>query len=611
MMHVLDGTQQKKKIKTIYLVSQFIESKTIKDLDSKKMNQIFGANLKVELRYLVAMGLLQEDQSITTQLKRMINTLLYDVSFHSAYIKVTSKGRALVRGFEDKLETDRQRTHEELDSYLLQGDITNAIEILRTFYYGNTPITPSIWGDNTQPKTSTIQAALFIVEDKIDLDGFEELNNEELATIKLQAMELCLSDTLLIDRLPRLKKNLHRNGNSWLVNLLRNKAQQQALLSQSYHDNIVEEPVGQDSQLESISNQNAAYSSTVTDFDSRMLLPKVRTTLRFKITIPYIILATFISIIGAFILTQALLDSIEQRFFNQLIETGKLASDRMVIEENRLLETMRLIANTDGITQTIEDGQAEELRKLVLPLAVNSQQLAIEILDSNGISILSMRRDINDPIEVYEYSRGENSFSSWEIVKSVLARIIDDSERDKFAGFIRADWGDYFYTSGPIVDDGGKLVGVVLIGKPISTLVKGFRDDTLAHVTLYDMTGSFLSTSLLIDDVENYRISSQDVSDVIGTQDAQSLIRQIQVASIAYRELLGPWEARNGADLGIMGTALPESFLVNPSDNTRLQIFILLFLGLTIIISTGIYIARRITKPLMTVVNATQQVRAR
>lgn len=603
-----DVTLKKKKLKTIYLVSQFIEPKTTKDLDDMKMNQIFGRNLMIELRFLSNLGLIQQDKSLFIQLKRIVNSVLYDIPLKSIYIKTTAKGRSLVSGFEKKLESDRERSHTALDEYLLQGDLKAAVEVLRVFYYGNSPLTPLIWGDDAQPKTMTLQAARYILENKIDITDLTDVEDAELTSLQLQAAELCLSNTLLIDRLTKVKRQLHKNSNSWLVAQLHARAIQKAMMTESYQANIVETATGSDSYVIQSRMEAHVDASLSGDADGRMLLPKVKTSIRFKITIPYIILASIITIIGAFILTQALLDSIEQRFFNQLIETGKLASDQMVIEENRLLETMRLIANTEGVPQSITLSDAEELRKLVLPLATNTRQLAVEVLDIKGVSVLSMRRDADDPIEDYEYSRGDSSFADWDIVKPVLGRVIDDNNRDKFAGFVDANWGDYFYTSGPILDDTKNLVGVVLIGKPVDDLVKEFREDTLAQVTLYDLSGNLVASSLLNDEIEKQPINSSEVSSILDIQDEQSIMRNVKIASISYRELLGPWEARNGNDLGVMGTALPESFLVNPSQNTRIQIFALLLMGVTIIIAIGVYIARRITKPLKLVVDATQQV---
>jgi adenylate cyclase len=94
-----------------------------------------------------------------------------------------------------------------------------------------------------------------------------------------------------------------------------------------------------------------------------------------------------LAVAAAFVLSRVVLDTIEERFTNQLIEAGKLTNDWMVGEEDRLLETLRLIAHTQGLPNAVLAADAEQLRRFILPLAVNSQEEAIEILDRQGTSV--------------------------------------------------------------------------------------------------------------------------------------------------------------------------------------------------------------------------------
>ena len=57
----------------------------------------------------------------------------------------------------------------------------------------------------------------------------------------------------------------------------------------------------------------------------------IRFPIRMKITLPYLILAFIIAMVGAYIVTQVVFDTIEERFTNQLLETGKIASESIVI----------------------------------------------------------------------------------------------------------------------------------------------------------------------------------------------------------------------------------------------------------------------------------------
>ena len=56
-------------------------------------------------------------------------------------------------------------------------------------------------------------------------------------------------------------------------------------------------------------------------------ITRIRFPIRLKVTLPYLILALLIATTGAYLLTRVVLDTVEERFTNQLIETRKLASE--------------------------------------------------------------------------------------------------------------------------------------------------------------------------------------------------------------------------------------------------------------------------------------------
>lgn len=346
-------------------------------------------------------------------------------------------------------------------------------------------------------------------------------------------------------------------------------------------------------------------------------LPKVRVPVRVKITLPYTILALLLALAAAYVVSQIILDTLEERFTNQLIEAGKLTNDWMVREEERLLETLRLLSHTQGLPAAVAAQDAERLREIALPLAVNYQEEAIEILDTQGASVLSLRHRANGNLEDYDATRGESVFSQWNFVQAVQQQQVDHG-RDKFAGLARALWGDYLYVSGPIVDDQGNQTGVILVGKSLSTIVRQVRQDTLAHITIYNFNGQPLVSSLSLFDQAQLSLTPKDVSQVLAQQDEQTLIRPLQVASINYSEIVGPWEvrefsspasaARTNNDVGIIGVSLAETFLARPGQITRLQIFGLTAIAFVLIIGLGVFLANRITVPLLRVVEASSKV---
>lgn len=336
-------------------------------------------------------------------------------------------------------------------------------------------------------------------------------------------------------------------------------------------------------------------------------LPKVRIPIRTKIILPYLFLALLIALGAAYIISQIVFDSLEERFANQLIESGKLASEWMYREEERLLSSMRLMANTEGVAAAIQDRQAERLRELTYGIAVENQEEAVEILDSQGYLLFSMHHRRGGNIEEYEFSKdGDQSFLDWEFVRKV-AQQQSDGYSDKFSGLANAAEVDYFYIAGPILDSQGVQVGTILVGKSLVTIVQEMRSETLAQISLYDLNGGTLSSTFsqpldLSQTLAAQTLANQDTSSQTRTQ------RDLQVANIDYQEILGPWEIRDNSDIGILGASLPLNFYVKTDRTTRVQITLLLGVTFLMVIVLGLSLSRIITRPLLTLVKASTQV---
>ena len=278
-------------------------------------------------------------------------------------------------------------------------------------------------------------------------------------------------------------------------------------------------------------------------------------SIRTKLTIPYIILALLIAIAGGIIVTQVLLGSLEERFTNQMIETRKLASESMVREEDRMLGTLRLISHTQAMAETIplEDGQ--NIIDLIYPISFNAGEEVVLVLDSHGKVLATILKSAETGD--YIFPQISDDLTTFPFVSKVLNQVVD-AQGDKYSGFSFADWGNYFFVSGPVKNQDGKLVGIILIGNSLTNLMTKIREESLSQVTIYDINFKPISSTLS-------GFPSQppfDPSILLRNQDQQSLIRDFSFSNITYAELLGVWEARDGEDLGFLGTALPKTFLV-------------------------------------------------
>lgn len=335
-------------------------------------------------------------------------------------------------------------------------------------------------------------------------------------------------------------------------------------------------------------------------------LPPVRVPIRLKITVPYALLALVFAFAAFYLGSRFILESIEAHFLSQLLDTGVLAADWMVREEDRLLESLRYLANTQGVSVAITDGDSQRLQEIALPLAFNFQEEAIEILNLDGVSLLSLWHPEGDEAGFYKTQTGDAGLIGVDFVQNVLHGK-SDAQGDKFAGLIRRPFGDYFYIAGPIFDPQGQLVGVVLIGKSLATMARQIREDTLAQVTLYAPDGTILTSTVLVpEDLPS--LEAGLMREVLLRQQKDSVVRHLQIASARYSEVLGAWEARGGQDLGVIGVSLSQNYVLQPSAVFRFQAFFVVAGTFCGVILLGMYVSRQVTKPLSSIVHASQRI---
>lgn len=349
--------------------------------------------------------------------------------------------------------------------------------------------------------------------------------------------------------------------------------------------------------------------SASTDRLTQPLPQRVKYPLGLKITAPYLALALILAIGVSLLVNRIVFDTADERFKNQLIETGKIASEITVAQESQNLETLRLIANAEGVAEALVAGNAEQLRTLTIGITVNSRTEAVEFVHTGGQHVLSMRHIEGGNVEEYEFSQGgDATIASWDFVQRTMSEA-QDVQGNKYAGVVDTAWGDYLYVCGPIYTSNGELAGLVLIGRSVKSIAAEIRQQTLAQISIYAFSGDIYYSSL----INPQSLPAETVNYVIENQDESSLNRQLGARSlfssnVDYEEILKPWEIRNGQDVGIIGLALPKTLFVSASVVTRVQIFIVLLLAILLVIGLGVRLANTISRPLSRLVTAATRV---
>ena len=322
---------------------------------------------------------------------------------------------------------------------------------------------------------------------------------------------------------------------------------------------------------------------------------------RWKIVAPYIVLTLIVAAAGTFIATRFVTGSLEDRFDNQLAEAARVASDSMVRQERDHLTLVRSMAFTVGVPESVSAGDTETLRRLVEPIAANDHLEYVEVVGLDGNRLLGLH--LQDATRLtYEPIGGSTSRGSLPIVQSVLGRN-QDARGDKFAELVGLPDGAAFYTGGPIVDQDGKLVGAVLVGTSIESLMPAMKHEALADITFYGFDGSVLASTFSRADTDADLAPAVEIGE-------GSLAGYREVKSIFERDfdlLYGELRIRDET-VGLFSVALPSSFISSAGSTTRWSMTVVFAIATMAVIGTGLLIARGVTAPLLKLVSAAHAV---
>jgi putative nucleotidyltransferase with HDIG domain len=153
------------------------------------------------------------------------------------------------------------------------------------------------------------------------------------------------------------------------------------------------------------------------------------------------------------------------------------------------------------------------------------------------------------------------------------------------------------------VDETGKVIGAVLIGKSLNSLVRETREQTLAQVTLYDPTGQVLASTL----AESQPLDAVASAGIPAQKDQASFLRDLDTSEISYREIAGVWQVRSRT-VGLVGVSFAKNFLVRVSQNTWVQALSSILAALVLVLGIGLFVSQRISRPILELERATLRV---
>lgn len=322
--------------------------------------------------------------------------------------------------------------------------------------------------------------------------------------------------------------------------------------------------------------------------------------LRLKITVPYLVVAILLVGLATWVVTQAFVTSLQERFNAQLVDGFQSASTQIFESESKALITERAIARTLGVAEAANAHDAATLNTLIRPLAVNAHAPLVYVLDDSGALIYGLRLT-----PAANVSKAQVDFTSWAAVRRVLAGE-SDSLGDKFSGIETGPDGAALYLAGPLLFNGQRS-GVVVVGFPLGALLPQMVADSTAQVSIYQPDGMIAFSTFLTQ--SNIPALPSDLLTRVNTTGLHALeTRFWTLDANEYNEAVGPLLVRGQPGGWAIAVALPRSLVTSGAQISPLQLAVAFALAVLAVIALGMLVARIIAIPVFELVNASTRV---
>jgi putative nucleotidyltransferase with HDIG domain len=332
--------------------------------------------------------------------------------------------------------------------------------------------------------------------------------------------------------------------------------------------------------------------------------------IRWKIILPYVFLSAILAIVATYLVTRLVTSSLTERFDNQLVEAGRVTADDVVRKEREHLETVRAVAFTEGVAESIRDRDTERLESLVEPVAANAAVERVEVLDAQGQRLKALWLADKAALRYEEISNSDQP-ATWPLVGRVLQGEAD-ALGDKYAQIVQTSEGFVLYTAGPIFGD-GQLVGAVLVGTSLDSFVTQVKAKALADITIYDFDGNPLVSTFAQPSDPSSDEARLDIGGAVldeATRATTGAVReQRTIWGRDYDLLYGRLDVRDQA-VGLYSVGLASDFIFNAGSLTRLQMALVFGLGAAAVLAIGLFLARLFTQPILRLVRTARMVTA-
>jgi len=328
----------------------------------------------------------------------------------------------------------------------------------------------------------------------------------------------------------------------------------------------------------------------------RVIMPRFSHRLALKIVLPFAALTLAIGAIGTLTATGELSTRSQGAFDNQLIHDGFVTQSMVKAGDTERRAILRLLTTGPGLSQNWDKTPA--LQAWLERALTIHPNVIVEVVDTSGREIVGV---VGHGAVADTVTQGHD-LSGWPGLSYMLsggATTVD---------MVASAPKPAIFTGQPVRSAANNLIGAILVGDYLDDRASTIKA-SLPHddITFYDVNGQILSTSLGVP-LNQWSTLALDGS-TRARVGPTSVVELSRMAGGPGMEIVSPWTL-GSANLGYVGTVASTAGLLADSNQLRIILVTLFLAGVLLTLGIGIWLARRITRPVHRLVEATRLVSA-
>jgi putative nucleotidyltransferase with HDIG domain len=321
---------------------------------------------------------------------------------------------------------------------------------------------------------------------------------------------------------------------------------------------------------------------------------RFRSRLALKIVLPFALLTLAIGAIGTLAATGELSARGQQAFDRQLLHDGFVAQAMLQNADAERRSILRALTTGSQSVSTVWE-RADLLQTRLERALTIHHNIIVEAVDPHGREIVGVmgRGDAQDTVTKNQ------DLSLWPGLQYALTAGGDKID------LVAPGPRPAVYIGQLLRDASGGLLGAILVGYPLEDSGGGIKAAVHDDINFYDTRGRLLSSTIPIslETLSNLSLDQATRNRVTPT----SVVQLTRNAGGPGIELLAPW---GSGSFGYLGVLASSASLVADTGQLRVIMVGLFLIGVLLTLLIGTWLARRITHPVQTLVEATRLVSA-